>query len=433
MIRFGTDGIRGTAGHFPVTAETALAVGRAAARLALEHGGSRVLVARDTRPSGTMLSAAVCAGVAAAGGKALVAEVLPTSGLMANLADDAADAGVMITASHNPARDNGFKVLGSGGHKLSDTDSARFEGWLADSPEVSDPGDIVHMPLAARRSYHRALDAVAPDCTALTGIRIAVDLAHGAAHTTARWLRERYPGVTWCFRGDGDGTINEGVGSEHPAGVAALVIEQGCHAGFAVDGDADRCVLVDERGVVVPGDTLTWLLATRMDVRSLAITVMSSAALEAALPDVLVERTPVGDRHLARAMQQQGIPLGAEESGHVLFADGLPGGDGVLTGLRALALAGLGERPLSETLGAFTPFPRRQTKVVVSARPPLDEVEPLVEAARAGESRLGHGGRVFLRYSGTEPVLRVLVEGSREDLVAAVSADVTQRATEVLS
>ena len=431
MIRFGTDGVRGHAGTAPITAEGAVRIGRAAARLAREEGGDRVLLARATRPSGAMLVAAAAAGVAAEGGTALLADVLPTAGLMAALADGIADAGVMVTASHNPAKDNGFKVMGANGRKLSDALSSRFEAWIQEDPQPGDPGVLEPIGLQARRCYHRALDDAAPGATALEGLKIAVDLAHGAATSTARWLKERYPGTTWHLRGTGDGVINEGVGSEHPAGLVDLVLEQGCHAGIAVDGDADRCLLVDERGEIVHGDALAWLLASTMEVRSLAVTVMSTTALEAALPDVRVERTPVGDRHLMLAMQQHGIPLGCEESGHVLFADGLPGGDGILTGLRALASARLRERPLSEALAPFVPFPRVKTKVRVSARPPLDELPELLDAIALGESKLGPG-RVFVRYSGTEPVLRILVEGPDASVVEDVAFDVTEVARQVL-
>lgn len=431
MIRFGTDGVRGRAGTAPVSAEGAVRIGRAAARLARESGGDRVLLARDTRPSGSMLVAAVCAGVAAEGGTALLADVLPTAGLMAALDDGIADVGVMVTASHNPAPDNGFKVIGRGGRKLSDAQSRQFEAWLAEEPSSCVPGHLEPVGMQARKCYHRALDEAAPPGSAFEGQKIVVDLAHGAAVATGRWLKERYPATTWILIGTGDGVINEGVGSEHPELLAERVLAEGAHAGIAVDGDADRCVLVDERGETVHGDALTWLLARHMGVRSLAVTVMSTTALEEALPDVLIERTQVGDRHLMRAMHQHGIPLGAEESGHVLFGDGLPGGDGILTGLRALAAAELRERPLSGAMSGFTPFPRVKTKVRVSARPPLDELEELQAVVQAAEARLG-AGRVFLRYSGTEPVLRILVEGPDAQIVEDAAFDITEVATRVL-
>jgi phosphoglucosamine mutase len=432
MIRFGTDGVRGEAGRPPMTAEVAVRVGRAAVKLARLSGGDRVLIARDTRPSGPMLTAGVASGVAAQGGEAVLADVLPTSGVMANLAAGTADVGVMVTASHNPAPDNGFKVIGVGGHKLSDEQSARFEAWLAEEPEPCVPGLFRPDGLGARQVYHRALADAAPAGSALDGLRIAVDLAHGAAIGAARWLRERYPGVDWRFTGTGDGVVNSGVGSEHPAHLAALVRDEGCDAGIAVDGDADRCVLIDDRGEVVCGDALIWWLARGAGVRSLAVSVMSTTALEAALPDVRIERTPVGDRHLMHAMRQHGIPLGGEESGHVIFADGLPGGDGVLTGLRALALVGRG-RPLSAQLAPFRPHPRRTARVPAARKPPIGELPALQAAIAAAETDLGASGRVLVRYSGTEPALRVLVEGVDAAAVARAVDAIVAAAREGLA
>ena len=217
-------------------------------------------------------------------------------------------------------------------------------------------------------------------------------------------------------------------GGQQLAGTAL----EACHGGFAVDGDADRCVLVDEQGRVVPGDALAWLLARGAGVESLAVTVMSNGALEPSLPGVHVVRTPVGDRHLHAAMAEHGIPLGCEESGHVLFDDALPDGDGVVTGLRALAI-GTAEGPLSRHLAGFVPFPRVKGKVRVRHRPALDSLPALTDVCRLGEQRLGAGGRVFLRYSGTEPVLRVLVEGPEATTVEGVARDVTRVATEVLA
>ncbi|TVQ89957.1 MAG: phosphoglucosamine mutase [Deltaproteobacteria bacterium] len=431
MIQFGTDGIRGEAGRPPLTAEVALQIGRAAVKLAREGGGERVMIARDTRPSGLMLAYGVAAGVAAEGGEAVLIDVLPTSALMANLAAGAAEVGVMVTASHNPAPDNGFKLMYRGGRKLSEGAAERFERWLTESPGPSVPGQIRSDALGARQAYQRALDEVAPPSATLQGVRIGVDLSFGAAQGTARWLKERYPGVEWVLRGRGEGVINEGVGSEHPAGLAEVVRAEGCDFGFAVDGDADRCVLIDDLGAVVPGDVLTWWLASRLQVRSLATTVMSTNALEAALTEVRIERTPVGDRHLMHAMRQQGIPLGCEESGHVIFLDGLPGGDGILTGLKALSLAEP-DVPLSSQLRAFTPFPRKIGVVRTRVRPPLETLDALQRSIERAPRRLGPGGRVLVRYSGTEPVLRLLVEGPDASAVQQIFDELTEQARESL-
>lgn len=389
-----------------------------------------MLVARDTRPSGPSLEDAVAAGVTGAGGHCRRAGVLPSGGLAAAIAAGVGDVGVMITASHNQADDNGFKLLGAGGKKLDDATSAEVERWLASDGVGGTGGSDTDATVAAREAYARAF-ARSIDPSGLAGRRIAVDLAHGAAITTPAWFSRSFPAldIRWCHAGDG--VINDDVGSQHPDALARVVRDGGFDAGIAVDGDADRCVLVDDTGAVVDGDSLSWLLATGLGVDSLAVTVMSNAALEGSLPGVAVTRTPVGDRHLAIAMAEHGIPLGCEESGHVLFHDALPGGDGLLTGLRAAALCWGRGATISSVRAAFTPFPRRLSKVRVKARPPLDAVPELVAATQRGEARL-EGGRVFLRYSGTEPVLRILVEGADDAIVADVAAHVTRVATEVL-
>jgi len=432
VIQFGTDGIRGLAGTHPITAEVAHDVGSAAARFAREQGGRAVVVGRDPRPSGAALEASVAAGVRGEGAEARVAGVLPTSAVATALREGLGDVGVVITASHNPEADNGFKVLAPGGRKLTDEEIRRVEQWLATpSRRAPLPGNETDIAEEAWATYTRSLARAIGDVRALAGARIAVDLANGAAIRTASWLRHHVP-AQFVFLGSGDGPINGGCGAVHPECVARAVVEHGCHAGFAVDGDADRCVLVDERGQQVPGDGLAWLLAVGLGVRGLAVTVMSNAALETSLPGVAVLRTPVGDRHLQDAIARGVAELGCEESGHVLFAAGLPTGDGVVTGLRALAIAFSGAASLSGAQSGFHPFPRRITEVEVRERPPLEEVAALQDSRRAGEAALGAGGRVFLRYSGTEPLLRILVEGPDETTVARVSEEVTRVAREAL-
>jgi len=432
MIEFGTDGVRGRAGQMPITAEGGVAIGRAAARLAQELGDGRVLVARDTRPSGIALEAAVAAGVMSTGSACLLAGVLPTAGVGIGLDAGLADVGVMITASHNPVVDNGFKIIGTRGRKLDDAQIATVESWLAEPvPADEQFGEIVPAHEDAWRTWLDAVDRATPDRQILAGHRIAIDLANGAAAPSARWLVENTD-ADWVFVGDGSGVVNDGVGSEYLEALGRVVVEQGCVAGFAVDGDADRCRLVDARGQPVPGDAITWLLARAMDARQVAVTVMSNGALELGLAGTRVVRTPVGDRFLREAMDRDGIPLGAEESGHVLFDDHASG-DGIVTGLRTLiALLGAGAA-IADTLSGFVPLPRALTKVAVSARPPLDEVPDIVQARASGLEALGEGGRVFLRYSGTENYMRVLVEGRDADVVAAVSVEMTRVSGRALS
>ena len=430
MLKFGTDGIRGAAGVEPCTEAVAEKIGAAALRLARQYGGNRVLVARDRRPSGAALAEAVCRGVERSGGLCHYAEVLPTAGVSIGLAAGMADTGVMVTASHNPASDNGFKVISLGGHKLSDDERLRVEDWLALTIEDAPGGSIETVSDDAWSLYLQSIRDAITDPTAFIGRKIALDCANGALSPIAKYLNEVIP-AEWVFVAAGDGVINEGVGSEYPNKLAETVVAHGCEAGIAVDGDADRCRLVDASGEVVVGDALAWMLATTMKVRALAVTVMSNGALEGALPTVRVVRTPVGDRHLRAAMNDEDIPLGCEESGHVLFSDRVAG-DGLTTGLRALTAA-----PhfggLTTWSRGFVPLPRQVAKVRVKSRPPLEEVQSLVDLQRRRLGELGTGGRIFLRYSGTEPVLRVLVEGNSPDAIRDVLDEACAVAAEALS
>jgi len=418
-MRFGTDGVRGTAGEEPITVEGGLLVGRAAALLA-DH--ERVAVGRDPRASSSALAASVLAGVAAQGGQAVDLGVVPTSAVGVYLAEGLAAAGVMITASHNPAPDNGFKVLDAGGRKLSGERASQVEGWLAAPPAATafgtvEPGEALHL-------WRCRAEAVLPP---LPEQSLVVDLANGASTVLAGWLRQIWPGPLHVV-GSG-GVPNQGVGSEHLGHLGEAVRSHGAWAGLAVDGDGDRCRLVGPDGEAIPGDAVTWWLARSMGVPAVAVTVMSNGALEAQLPGVDVVRTPVGDKHIAAAMRREGLALGAEESGHVLFAD-FPAGDGIVAGLRALAAIGTASLP--QTVGQFRPLPRRLGKLRVGSRPPLDEVAALREPQADWSKRLGTGGRVFLRYSGTEPVLRILVEGGDVGVVQQVYGEVEAIAREAL-
>jgi phosphoglucosamine mutase len=426
-IRFGTDGIRGRVGESPITGEVAAAVGAAAVGLARRYGGSRVLICRDTRPSGAGLASAIASGVAEVGGVALDAEVLATPGAAYALEAGLADVAVVVTASHNVASDNGFKVLSHGGHKLQDDETLLMESFLASPPDRRGQGQQWSIAGEARRAYDDALElAIGTVGERLAGRRIVVDLAHGAAVKSIEFLKT-LP-VDWVFVGAGEGVINQGCGSEHLEHLSAAVTGAGAFAGLAVDGDGDRCRLVDHHGRVVAGDAVTWLLTRGARATGLAVTVMSNGALEACLPGVRVVRTPVGDRHLRAAMDTHGLSLGAEESGHILFADQVAG-DGLVAGLRTLALAG---GDLAAAVEGYRPLPRGLTKVRVSRRPALDQVPQIQEVIRARTAELGPGGRVFCRYSGTEPVLRILVEGQDPETTQRVLDEVTA-AAEVLA
>lgn len=427
MIRFGTDGVRGPAGVFPIDAAGARRVGAAAARLA---EGGPVLIARDTRPSGVGLVAALAEGVAGASGEVWDLGVLPGSGCGALVAATPGAVGVIVTASHNPAVDNGFKLLAPGGKKPDDEVVAQLEAWMADDAPAAEPA-VRQVASQARSAWLAGMrDALPGIADTLAGRRIGVDVAAGAATAVLNELRTLLPRTEITVVGAA-GPINEGVGSEHPQALAERVREDGLDAGIAVDGDADRCVLLDARGEVVHGDALAWLLAGSMGAGGVAVTVMSTYALEPALPGVEVVRTPVGDRHLALAMAEHGLALGCEASGHALFSDAFPVGDGLLTGLRALeAIFGSGDS-VESAVAAFTPWPQRLGKLQVAQRPDLAEVDAIQQAVEAAEARISPG-RVLLRYSGTEPVLRIFVEGPDASAVASAYAALASACAEAL-
>ncbi|MBX2797977.1 MAG: hypothetical protein KTR31_09920 [Myxococcales bacterium] len=420
-VTFGTDGIRGPAGTHPITDEVARAVGRAATQLAAASGGMRVLVARDTRPSGAQLAAEVGHGVRQAGGAWLDGGVLPTSGVGLAVHAGLADVGVMVTASHNPLADNGFKVLGAAGAKLDEAACAAVQAWMQQPPGEVDGASRTDVAKEAADVWRRSVRAAAGDVGVLAGQRIAVDLAAGAGIAATSWLAG-WLQADLVLTGV-EGPINQGCGSEHLEHLGEVVRAEGCVAGFAIDGDGDRCRVVDERGQPVPGDAVIWLLARHMDATGLACTIMSNGALERSLPGVRVERTAVGDRHVGAALVAHDFVVGGEESGHLLFRD-FPDprgpvvvGDGILAGVRTLVAALSQSEPLSEVFGRFEPLPRRVSKVPVSARPPLSDVPEFVQIQEQVTGDLGEHGRVLLRYSGTEPVLRVLVEGTGERAV----------------
>lgn len=432
MIQFGTDGIRGRAFESPCSVEVARRIGGAAVALAQRNGdpSGRVIVGLDTRPSGPVLARAVAEGICSSGGVALNAGVIPTAGLSVSVGAGMAAAGVMLTASHNPVHDNGFKLFSKGGQKLSDEENTWIES-LVNNPDIAPPVHLVFEEAAeeALEVYQKALSTALSEYN-LQGLAIAVDLSAGAAVSLKPWLTQ-LPNVNFRFVENKSGVINDNCGSQHPQQLARKVVEWGCDAGFAVDGDADRCRLVDSGGVVIHGDALAWVLTKGLNLSRLAVTVMSNGALEASLPDVQITRTQVGDRHLAAAMKRQQISLGCEESGHVLFEDALPTGDGIVTGLRAISLA-LQAGGFSQALDGFDLLKTKTLALPVSSRPPLASLSVVNTLTQQLLPSLGPGGRIFLRYSGTEPVARILVEGNTVEAVAvAADAVSTQLAKEV--
>ncbi|MBN1337231.1 MAG: phosphoglucosamine mutase [Deltaproteobacteria bacterium] len=421
VVSFGTDGLRGRAGTFPIEADTAARLGRIlGARL------GTIVVARDTRVSGPALVAGVARGVAEAGGSGVDVGVLPTPGLSVLVALGWGRCGVMVTASHNPPDENGLKVLGPDGRKLSDEAQSSLEDALAsDLAERSPPrGDrpLVDRARVARDAYLDALLGRIPDGRWLEGRRVVADAAHGAACHTLPEVLARLGATVEPLACEEDGTrINVGVGALHPKLAAAHVLETGADVGIALDGDGDRVALVTASGRVLEGDALLFLLAKPPAVVG---TIMTNAGVESALArrGIALFRAPVGDRNVEAERMSRALTVGAEPSGHVCLADGLPTSDGALTALSVLA-AGF---DLDERMRGCPLYPRAQRAVRVQDRPPLEEVPGLAQARTRALAALGPGGRLILRYSGTEPVLRLLVEGRRATRVEAVAQAFTR-------
>lgn len=430
---FGTDGVRGLA-NGTLTAELAMELGVAAARVLVEDGsyaGPRPLavVGRDTRVSGQFLEHAVVAGLASAGMDVLRLRVLPTPGVAHLTGTLGADLGVVISASHNPMPDNGIKLLARGGRKLDDAVEREIEAHLGrpwDRPTGADVGRVTpYGPTVEDYAAHLVRTVERP----LAGLRVVLDCAHGAASEVGpRALTDS--GATVIAIGDQpDGTnINDGYGSTYLDRLSAAVLEHGADAGFAVDGDADRCLAVDHTGAVVDGDQIMAVLALGMHEQGLLVrdtvvaTVMSNLGFVQALEraGVTVLRTAVGDRYVLEAMNAGGYNLGGEQSGHVILRDHATTGDGLLTALQVLARMAATGRPLADLAGVMTRLPQVLLNVGGVDRARTDD-EGVLAAVAAEEVGLAGEGRVLLRPSGTEPIVRVMVEAPEQDRANAVA------------
>ena len=430
-VLFGTDGIRGTAGEL-VTAELALSVSRAAtARLGVTDRAPRVLVIRDTRESGEMLQAAVAAGIAAAGGDALLGGVLPTPAAPLLLHRHGLDMAIVLSASHNPYADNGIKFFGSDGHKLSDETELDIERMLAAPPEPSARiGRVRDLPGAA--DEYR--DALAERFAGLdlAGVRIALDCANGATHRVAPDIFTRLGADVDVVAAEPDGrNINENCGSTHVGELARRVREGGHHAGFAFDGDGDRVLAVDSTGAVVDGDELIALAAVhlrdqgRLPGGGVAVTVMTNYGFHSAMRDAGIEVaiTGVGDRYVLQALRERGWSLGGEQSGHIIEMGFNATGDGIASAL--LVLEALGSRSLAERDG-MEKLPQKLVNVVVADRGAFEGADAVHAAIEREAKALEGRGRVLVRPSGTEPLVRVMVEAPRTDEADAVCERLVQ-------
>ncbi len=427
---FGTDGIRGRAYVSPLDEETVGRLGTALATvLARHHAAPRLLLAGDTRASTEVLAAWLAASFVAAGGRVTWAGVLPTPAVSHLLRGDRWDAGVVISASHNPAHDNGIKVLGPTGEKLDDADEALLESSLSTAPALTGPPLPAADPDLAT-AYLDLLAATFAEAHPLAGLRLVVDAANGAASAIAPALLARLGAevVAMAVCPDGD-NINRECGATCPSGLAARVVADGADAGLALDGDADRCILVDERGQVLDGDDI--LLAWARDLAGrdalpggrVVATVMSNFGLEQALgrDGMSVVRCAVGDRAVWATMRASGAVLGGEQSGHVICSLHGVTGDGLLTGIHLLAVAARRRCRLSE-LSDLERMPQVLLNIPVVRKQPFESLAEVQRELRACERRLDGRGRILLRYSGTEPLARVMVEGADAAEIEIIAA-----------
>lgn len=426
---FGTDGVRGPYGGPVINEDFAARLGLAAARWARDAGGPEtVFIGRDTRASGEALTGAIAAGLRAGGLKPVSLGVVPTPAVARMVRAGGTRLGVVVTASHNPAGDNGIKFFASGGLKLTNADEAAIEALLPPAAETPAWREANAPEQADGLTAYMAELAAGLSSGALAGWRIVVDAANGATAGTTPEVLRRLGAEVLALGATPDGTnINAGVGSEHPEMLAREVTAFGARLGVAHDGDGDRCILCDETGAVLDGDEILVILALdalrrgRLVGNALVVTVQSNFGVDAVLQAAggRVERTDVGDRHVLARLLATGATLGGESSGHIIDLRVSPTGDGLAALIGVLAVMQATGKPLSELRRALKKFPQGTRNLRVAAKKPLSECGALGREIAALESELGGAGRVMVRFSGTEPKLRLLAEAAEEASVTA--------------
>ena len=431
---FGTDGIRGQANQHPMTAEVALRVGLAAGKV-FQRGGDRrhlVVIGKDTRLSGYMIEPALVAGFASVGMDVRLFGPLPTPAVAMMTRSMRADLGVMISASHNNFADNGIKLFGPDGYKLSDAHELQIEALMDDDLQegLAEPRGLGRVKRIddAQARYVEIIKATFPRNLNLSGMRVVIDCANGAAYKVAPTALYELGAEVIEVGVSPDGTnINEECGSTHPGAMANAVREYRADIGIALDGDADRLVICDERGQVVDGDQImaiiagAWADQDRLAGGGVVATVMSNLGLERfmAARGLTLERTPVGDRSVMARMREGGFNLGGEQSGHVILSDFSTTGDGMIAALQVLAVLVAAQKPMSSLARQFEPVPQILKNVRFSSGQPLENAK-VQQAIADGASSLKGSGRVLVRASGTEPLIRVMAEGDDDRQVAKV-------------
>ena len=436
---FGTDGVRGTANVEPVTAETALKLGRAAAHVfrnletqSRGRGKHKIVIGKDTRLSGYMLENAISSGILSMGVDVLFIGPLPTPGVAYVTRSLRADAGLVITASHNPYTDNGIKFFRADGYKLDDKIEAQIEKLVFSGevekirPSAENIGKAVRIDDALGRYIEFAKSSF-PKGLTLEGVKIVLDCGHGAAYKSSPCVLRELGADVIVVNNQPDGkNINENCGSMHPEAMCQKVVEHGAHLGIAHDGDADRVLLCDEKGTLIDGDDIMAIAALEMLAektlagKTLVSTVMSNAGLEAAINKAggKMLRTNVGDKNVIDEMLRSGFNFGGEQSGHLIFRDHGTTGDGLVAALQILRILKTKQTPLSTLAKCWTRFPQLVTNVKVREKKPFAELDGVNQLVADAEKELAaQGGRLLLRYSGTEPKVRLLVEGRNEKVL----------------
>lgn len=445
---FGTDGIRAVASQPPLDPETMVRLGKATASVfqAQRKGKHRILIGKDTRLSGYMIETALAAGLTSMGADVLLVGPLPTPGVAYLTKSMRVDAGIMVSASHNPYEDNGIKFFGPDGEKLPDEVELELERLM--EPGVLDEASADPASLGkafriedAIGRYTVYLKSSFPRELSLEGLRLGFDCANGAGYVVGPQTVEEL-GAEVVVRGNSPNgrNINAGFGSLYPEVVRKLVLEQNLDVGIALDGDGDRVVLVDEKGTVLDGDVILALCAidykeqSKLQNNTVVATVMSNLGLEKACADhgITLERAAVGDRYVLERMKAVGAVLGGEQSGHTIFSDSSTTGDGILTALKVLEIMVRTQKPLSELAKVFTQYPQKLVNVRVSSKPDLSTVEEIQEVIEQKESELQSKGRILVRYSGTENKARVMVECEDEESCKKHASDVAEVIERVL-
>lgn len=443
---FGTDGIRGEANRYPLDAMTAFSLGQAVTRvLSKSQHTTRVIIGKDTRLSGYMLESALEAGVTSMGGVPYLVGVLPTPGIAFMAESMRADAGIVISASHNPYQDNGLKVFSGAGFKLSDEQEAAIEGLMLGGelpgmvPAPAEMGRAYRLDDAAGR-YIVFLKNTFPRSLSMEGMKIVLDTANGATYRVAPHTFTELGAEVTVIHDEPDGlNINADCGSQHTADLRAKVLETGAAVGLAFDGDGDRLIAVDEKGNEITGDQIMIICAKmlkdqgRLKNDLVVSTIMSNLGLRIACKryGFTNHASKVGDRYVLEDMQRLGAVIGGEESGHMIFLEHHTTGDGILSALQLIAAMLTSGQPLSELAKLMDVFPQKLINVDVQSKPPIEDIPEIVSAVKAVEAELGDEGRVLIRYSGTQNMCRVMVEGPTDEITekyAVQLADVVKNA-----